>query len=313
MRLPLGLAVVGLLLLSGCTGNLLGSKSSLPACETPTGLFIPATGRLALQGENRVDLLFLAPEGGARFTDVRVPDRWKWDYQDLAGKDANETFLRVGIKPAAFAGGGASRAPTDPGKMPTSMAASINWTAQGAADGTCKDGPHGSQRLEPDLTGSAGASARGTGTAGKGAHVRYAGFYTNGTLFGTNIKAVDEIQAWPKSGFYKFDGDAALPVFVYDRDRSEGDASPIWNPKDAQGKSVGWKYSTTIKGFNSALKALPALLPKVVALEPQDAYPDRGVLKGEKLIFYIMLEEAVDTPCPPQHPNRSLCRTPGAR
>ncbi|MBI2078051.1 MAG: hypothetical protein HYT80_06745 [Euryarchaeota archaeon] len=193
------------------------------------------------------------------------------------------------------------------------MASSINWTSQGAAEGTCAEGAHGHQPLEPDLTAGAGAAARGTGTAGKGAHVRYAGFYTNGTLFDTNIKAVDEITGWPRSGFYKFGSGEALTVFVYDKDRAEGDSSPVWNPKDAQGKSVGWRYYTTIKGFNSALKGLPALLPKVVVLEPQDAYPDRGVLKGEKLVFYIVLEESVDTPCPPQHPNRALCRVPGTR
>ncbi|MBI2077380.1 MAG: hypothetical protein HYT80_03275, partial [Euryarchaeota archaeon] len=117
MRLALGLLVAAIMLLSGCTGNPLGSKSALPACETPSALFIPATGKLALQGDNRVDVLFLAPGGGARFSEVKVPDRWKWDFQDLAGKGANETFLRVGIKPASFAQpGGANRVPPDASK-----------------------------------------------------------------------------------------------------------------------------------------------------------------------------------------------------
>jgi hypothetical protein len=142
-----------------------------------------------------------------------------------------------------------------------------------------------------------GKSAR----PGQGVHVYTAGFWENGTLFYTNIKSVD--HDWPHAGWYGWEGADPLPVYVYDKDRSEQPA--YW--KDAAGTTpvageAGLGYFTTIPGFNEALKGLSTDTVRVARLTPEQGYTRAGnedhPLYGDALVFYIKVVDVVDLPCP---------------
>lgn len=164
---------------------------------------------------------------------------------------------------------------------------------------------------------------------GQGVHVMTAGFLTNGTLFYTNIPEVDGDARWPRPAWYAWDGDAPLPVYVYDQDRNEqpdewkapsSQVPPTGTPLDpdlAQGGAAadgatGLGYFTTIKGFNAGLKGLPTTTVAVVRMDPEDAYTRPGnedhPLYGEALVFLIRVLDVVDAPCPAAAP-ASLCQT----
>lgn len=154
---------------------------------------------------------------------------------------------------------------------------------------------------------------------GRGAHVHYAGFWENGTLFGTDIPEVDH-AGWPHAGWYAYDGSAPLPVYVYGQDASE--EPPQWKapsqayaqttpgtPVDgaaykaaSAGDAAGLGYYTTIKGFNQGLQqALPGDT-YVVHLAPKDAYTRPGLehhpLYGAGLVFLVHVDDVVTQPCP---------------
>jgi hypothetical protein len=144
--------------------------------------------------------------------------------------------------------------------------------------------------------------------AGQGAHVLYAGFWENGTLFDTNLQDLDIGSGWPKAGWYQGGHWDPLPVYVYDQDRSEQPAhwkSPFTgtpaagSPVDEQ---AGAGYYTTIKGFNEAVKGLPVGSRQVFHLAPEDAYTLPGredhPLYGDALVFLVEVQEVVDVPCP---------------
>ena len=138
---------------------------------------------------------------------------------------------------------------------------------------------------------------------GQGVHVLTAGFWENGTLFYTNIAAIDQGD-WPRAGWYAWEGDEPLPVYVYDQDRSE--QPDLWHDPQAgtpvEGTVPGLGYVTTIPGFNDALKGLSTNTVRVVRLAPEDAYTRAGneehPLYGDALVFYIKVLDVVDAPCP---------------
>jgi hypothetical protein len=138
---------------------------------------------------------------------------------------------------------------------------------------------------------------------GEGAHVYTAGFWENGTLFYTNIKAIDH-DDWPRAGWYAWEGADPLPVYVYDQDRAEQPA--VWKDPQAgtplAGTVPGLGYYTTIPGFNEALKGLSTSTVRVVRLAPEEAYTRPGneehPLYGDALVFYIKVVDVADLPCP---------------
>ena len=143
---------------------------------------------------------------------------------------------------------------------------------------------------------------------GKGVHLFYAGFWENGTLFGSNLPEDAFGPDWPRAGWYDADSKELLPVYVYDQDRAE--RPPYWaNPftgTPAAGSpgddAAGVGYYTTIKGFNEALKGLSTHTSRVVHVAADDAYTRPGnenhPLYGDALVFFIEAFEVVDAPCP---------------
>lgn len=150
---------------------------------------------------------------------------------------------------------------------------------------------------------------------GKGALVKAAGFWENGTLFYTNMHEVDDgprdgntDESWPRAGWYEYGGDDALPVYVYDKDRSE--APPAWTAGNEvpdedpfTGFVVPGRYFTTIPGFNEALKGLSTSTTVAVRIPPELAYTRPGneehPLYGDALVFLIHVEAVADLPCAP--------------
>ena len=145
---------------------------------------------------------------------------------------------------------------------------------------------------------------------GQGVHVYTAGFLEDGTLFYTNIKAIDH-DDWPRTDWYAWEGGDPLPVYVYEQDRSEQPA--YWQDPQSgtplEGTVPGVGYYTTIPGFNEALKGLSTNTVRVVRMEPEEGYTRAGnedhPLYGEPLVFYIKVEAVVPAPCPT--PTAWLC------
>lgn len=153
---------------------------------------------------------------------------------------------------------------------------------------------------------------------GQGVHVYTAGFWENGTLFYTNIAAIDRSD-WPRASWYAWEGGEPLPVYVYDQSRDE--EPPSWRPPSSHvpktgtpadpalatagheaDTTTGLGYFTTIPGFNEALKGLSSSTVRVVRLAPEDAYTRPGNeghdLYGDAIVFYIKVVQVVDLPCP---------------
>jgi hypothetical protein len=134
-------------------------------------------------------------------------------------------------------------------------------------------------------------------------HLYTAGFLEDGTLFYTNIKAIDH-DDWPRTPWYAWEGGEPLAVYVYDEDAGEEPA--YWEDPQSgtplHGTIPGLGYSPTIAGFNDALKGLSTNTVRVVRLEPEEAYTHPGnedhPLYGEPLVFYIKVETVVPLPCP---------------
>jgi FKBP-type peptidyl-prolyl cis-trans isomerase 2 len=177
------------------------------------------------------------------------------------------------------------------------------------------------------VTGSAMAAQ-----PGQGAHVWYAGFWENGTLFDTNLQALDVGSDWPKAGWYEGGHWDPIPVYVYDQDRSE--QGPEWKslsanvlgatpaPVDPYDETIGGAtgqadtasgvgYFTTIKGFNEAVKGLPVGTRQAFHLAPEDAYTQPGredhLLYGDALIFLVEVRDVVDAPCPTPSTQPDAC------
>lgn len=129
-----------------------------------------------------------------------------------------------------------------------------------------------------------------TARPGVGALVRTAGFWTNGTLFYTNIDRVHNDTGLARAGWYDYEGGDPLKVYVYNSTRAE--LPPRYNRSG---------YGTTIPGFNNALKGMSVAGSKVAELRPEDAYTrpgnDKHRLYGDALVFYIEVDEVVAVNC----------------
>ncbi len=266
------------LLPAGLAGCLAGDAACLePAVEALT----PWVGRdyLATDPAQPWDSLVLvenATQGDELGFSAGAAPGWSALVESLG---ASATFQRLRVAP-------------EPGP---SGAVRLNWTLERREDG-CRAGTSGklAWSLDPPTEGD-------SAQPGQGVHVYTAGFWENGTLFYTNIEALDA-SAWPRAGWYAWEGGEALRVYVYDTDRSEMPA--VWNP--AAGTPVDgagpWAYYTTIPGFNEALKGLSTHTTRVVRLAPEEAYTRAGneehPLYGDALVFYIQVERVVDLPCP---------------
>jgi hypothetical protein len=105
-----------------------------------------------------------------------------------------------------------------------------------------------------------------------------AGMWINGTSFYTNIATLNNEGSFP-AGYNRteFGGDA-LPVYVYDSDRSEQPA-----------RSKDTCHFTTIPGYNTLLRMQSAGSTGVHFLLPEEGYTSAGnedhLLFGEALIF----------------------------
>ncbi|MCA1810998.1 MAG: hypothetical protein LC623_03180 [Halobacteriales archaeon] len=157
-------------------------------------------------------------------------------------------------------------------------------------------------------------------TPGHGAHVWYAGFWENGTLFETNLEAFDH-SAWPRAGWYQSVPYEPLPVYVYGQERSEEPAywkplpspaptgTPVDGPVGTAAAAPGLGYYSTIKGFNDGLKGLSTTSTRVIWMAAADAYPagtPNNPLAGDNLVFFVRLADVVDQPCPSPQPTGTL-------
>ncbi|HLE48239.1 MAG TPA: hypothetical protein VI818_08080, partial [Candidatus Thermoplasmatota archaeon] len=125
---------------------------------------------------------------------------------------------------------------------------------------------------------------------GQGALVRTAGFWTNGTLFYTNIERVHTNTHFPRGGWYEYTDDAPLKVYVYNSTRTE-------LPK----RYAEAGYGTTIPGFNLALRTMETPTSRALRIEPAQAYTRPGnenhPLYGDALVFYIEVVDVTAVPC----------------
>jgi hypothetical protein len=218
--------------------------------------------------------------------------------------------------------GSSTIAPVAPGaalqlvEVPSGVeAAHLDWTVREAdpSDPSCRTGQSG--RVDWPLT-AAGPGA--IASAGKGVQVWYAGFWENGTLFDTNIQALDQ-SGWPRAAWYGSEPYQPLPVYVYDQERSEksplcaqvpdapcapwtvGTAGTAAGP--ATGNATLWSYSTTVKGFNDGLKGLSTTTTRVVRMEAKDAYGGRTDVPAgldAPLVFLVKIAAVEDVPCAAQ-------------
>lgn len=135
---------------------------------------------------------------------------------------------------------------------------------------------------------------------GVGALVHTAGFWSNGTLFYTNMDRVHNDTAVPRSGWYEFEGGAPLKVYVYNTSREE--TPPRYNESG---------FVTTIVGFNEALKGLSTSGARIADLPPEEAYTRPGneahPLYGDRLVFFIELRDVEAVSCPYPEP---VCELP---
>lgn len=115
-------------------------------------------------------------------------------------------------------------------------------------------------------------------TAGQHVQTATVGVWLNGTSFYTNIPDLNASAEFP-AGFNRSGvADAPLPIYVYDKDRSEQPAG-----------SKDTCHFTTITGYNALLKTQVAEGTNVRWLAPEEAYTRPGAedhhLYGDVLIF----------------------------
>ncbi len=242
---------------------------------------------MATDGRQPWDTLVLQDAPGLHWnaTVAAHPDAWRADAERLGNGTASPSLVRVRVQPATA----------------TTANVTLAWTTRGEADG-CRASQSGHMRWAVAAP-TPGDVAR----PGVGVRVLTAGFLENGTLFYTNIEAVQNDSRWARSPIYSWDGGDALPVYVYDRERGERGAQ--WSATTAgtpvgpaTGNRTAWDYFTTIRGFNKALKGLSTNTVRVVRLAPEDAYTDAAhaghPLYGQPLVFLIKVVAVDPEPCP---------------
>lgn len=298
MRIPVVVLVV-LSLAAGCLGPV--GQTSAECGRPPVGDFLVTSSNAWTSTYNRgepTDLLYLGTTEGPSWLEA-----WVTDGNDTLGYGHGEALSFTDLRftpPNGTVHFGALRIPeesADPG-----LVASWRQHSLGLAEG-CEDHSSG-------LTINWGARPVDgrAAEAGQGAHVWYAGFWENGTMFDTNLQDLDVGSGWPKAGWYHGGHWEPIPVYVYDEDRSEQPAhwrSPFTgtpaagSPADQQ---AGAGYFTTIKGFNEAVKGLPVGSRQVFHIAPEDAYTLPGredhPLYGDALVFLVEVRDVVDVPCP---------------
>ncbi|HEX9817208.1 MAG TPA: hypothetical protein VGB18_09530 [Candidatus Thermoplasmatota archaeon] len=137
---------------------------------------------------------------------------------------------------------------------------------------------------------------------GVGVQVRTAGFWTNGTLFYTNMQRVHDDPRIEHAGWYAWEGNDPLPVYIYNTTRTE---------RPERYNASG--FVTTIPGFNEALKSIFVGTSFVADLAPEEAYTRPGNeghdLYGDEIVFYIEITDVVAIDCPYPQP---VCEAPTA-
>jgi hypothetical protein len=335
LAIPLAVAVLG-----GCVGL------DQPACrDEAAGLHTPWVDDSFLRTAARQPWETLVLQHGGEEAEAMVhPDGWEVETEEIATWDGDEAFEEAFDE--AFEGS-ADGGPLPPvpqkqdwkGKkggphlevQPDLAGVPGDFSILRVTPGSGAGGKGGQLQLAYDLGGceearagtitwdlaapDVGASAQ----PGQGVQVYTAGFFaSNGTLFYTNIEAVDHSE-WPRAGWYLWEGGDPLPVYVYDQDRSEEPA--YWRPVSSNvphtgtpadpivmehaaevDKRTGLGYFTTIPGFNEALKGLSSSTTHVALLAPEEAYTRPGYehheLYGEPIVFYMKVVHVVDLPCP---------------
>jgi hypothetical protein len=300
MRWPACAAL--LLLASGC----LGGQVACPASAGGTFLQAPGVGPSQADPRVAADELYL----------VRGLNESLAPQVHVAATEQAGQHAPVPAERTEFGGGPQrlERLRFAPGDLARQGGLNVSWSVEdtrlpapcGAAGG---------------VTFSTGAlQQQGTILApGHGAHVWYAGFWENGTLFETNIEALDH-SAWPRAGWYESVPYAPLPVYVYDQSRSEepehwkahgapATGTPVDGPAATAAAAPGLGYYSTIKGFNDGLKGMSTTGARVTWMDAKDAYPGgtaNNPLAGANLVFYVRLEDVVDAPCPAPQPTGML-------
>lgn len=280
---PIASAALAVLCLAGLSGCIAMDAAD---CEAATGPRTPAAGEAYMHtAPGQAWDTVVLQDGGAAPADASMGAGWTVEAQRLSSAEGdNFSVLRV-----------------TPGEGPGRLDLAYSHPACKGTWGT----------LSWDLAAPrSGKSAE----PGQGVHAFTAGFLEDGTLFYTNIGAVDQAD-WPRVEWYAWGGGDALPVYVYDEDRAEQPAQ--WKDPQAgtpaEGTVPGLGYFTTIPGFNEALKGLSTNTVRVVRMAPEDGYTRPGneehPLYGSALVFYIKLVDVVDLPCPASAPAR-LCQVP---
>ncbi|MHB1260640.1 MAG: FKBP-type peptidyl-prolyl cis-trans isomerase [Thermoplasmatota archaeon] len=303
--LALILALAGL---AGCLGPVGQPDASCP--PPPTGDFLVSSSNAWPSTYNPgepTDLLYLGTTETTSWLET-----WVTDGNDTRGYGHGAPLPFEDVRftpPNGTVHFGALRVPdasTDPGLV-------ASWRQHSLAV------PEGCEDHSSGLTINWGARpvAGRTAAPGQGAHVWYAGFWENGTMFDTNLQDLDVGSGWPKAGWYEGGHWDPIPVYIYDQDRTEQPAywkSPFsgtpaaGSPADEQ---AGAGYFTTIKGFNEAVKSIPVGTRQVFHLAPEDAYTLPGredhPLYGDALVFLVEVQDVVDAPCPSPPAVRGAC------
>lgn len=140
-----------------------------------------------------------------------------------------------------------------------------------------------------------------TAEEGQGVLVRTVGFWMNGTSFYTNHEGFHNRTDLPRDYVGNYTGSDPLKVYIYDESSQE--------LPDRYNESG---YSTTIPGFNEALKTLPTMGARFTAFPPEQGYTREGneehPLYGDPLAFYIEALEVRTIPCEVPQP---VCEVPG--
>ncbi len=273
------------------------------------------------------DRMVATPKVDGLYMQTDPRQTWQTVVRGAVGNETSTTTLNWMASP----GWTASSRPLSPTGVPSFEVVTVEPGA-GKANATwafevtsghagCAEAERGSLTwdLAEPVVGSAAAP-------GQGVHVMTAGFLENGTLFYTNIPEVDSDLRWARTPWYAWEGDAALPVYVYSDDRAEQPAywmapssqvptaPPTGSPLDpileetltkggaTLDEGTGLGYFTTIRGFNEGLKGLSTTTTRVVRIAPEDAYTRPGYeehdLYGEGVVFVIKVLDVVDAPCP---------------
>ena len=279
-------AVAILLLLSGCVLPPLGND----ACPEPIGWFLTGPfdedGRASMFLGPTYRILFFGRSTAADNADLTMRIKEPaFSTKDPVVKYFNAS-AEEGLSPNGTVMGGAT-----PSFFAEQDFGEGNYTLALSQDSTQCD-PPGELSVSQAFTHvSPGESAR----PGVGVMVKTAGFWQNGTLFYTNMARVHDDPKFERAGWYEYEGDDPLPVYIYNETRTE---------RPERYNASG--FVTTIPGFNEALKKTFVGTSAVASLSPTEAYTRPGNenhdLYGDAIVFYIEITDVVAIDCPLPEP-----------